>query len=89
MNKPDGKTVAEDFSNFVNSFGCDEDGFVHQLVNNTHRTLQQSAFKVMFMCIKAWSEKNEYQYDLRNEDTVKMSKKMVEAVKDEDYIRFI
>jgi hypothetical protein len=89
MNKPDGKTAAESFSDFVNNYTADEEGFVNQLVNCTHRTLQQSAFKVMFMCIKAWSEKTEGQYDLRNEDTVKMSKKMVEAVKDEDYIRFI
>jgi len=44
------------------------------LTQREHRTLQQSAFSLMLACIEAWADKEEFQFDGRNEDTVKISR---------------
>ena len=86
-NQITGKTVAEDLSRIVNrmSYGSeDSKGFVHT-VTSDHRTLQQQSFGLMMQCIETWSKMENF--DARNEYTVKMCKKMMEAVKDDWYGR--
>ena len=83
--------VAEVLSNFVNSYNRTYfTSFVDNITHRTHRTLQQLIFRLFYMCIKSWAvcyEKNEY--DLRNEDTCRISSEIVEHLKDRDGIAFI
>jgi hypothetical protein len=83
-----GELVGEALSDYVNNMSLNSKPFVNK-VTTQHRTLQQSTFKLFMDCIKKWSEMdgNGF-YDLRNEQTVKLSKKITESLKDE-YIPFI
>ncbi len=79
----DGKEMAEIFSNFATSLSPEEKEFVEG-VTTEHRTLQQNMFRLMYACIKQWSEAGTF-HDLRNEQTVKACKKIVALLEDEDY----
>ncbi len=80
-----GEDMAREFANFVNVMGHDVEGFVKQLTMNEHRTLQQRAMAVFLGCIDEWAEKGEHQFDLRNEDTVKLCKRIKEALEPVSY----
>jgi hypothetical protein len=54
--------------------------FVEQLTTRTHRTLQQSAMGLFVKCIEAWASATNF--DDRNEATVKLCKKIVDATGD-------
>lgn len=69
------------FSRYINSMSMDPKPFVEAMTEREHRTLQQSAFGVFMACIEAWSKQENF--DLRNEYTIKMCKKIMEAVKDD------
>jgi hypothetical protein len=74
-----GKEMAREFSDWVN--GADHDDykeFAEELVTRTHRTLQQNSMKVFVACIRKWAGLEANWYDLRNEATVKLSKRIVE-----------
>lgn len=73
-------------SNFVNSYSRGAKEFADCL-DKEHRTLQQSMMGVFAACIRKWAEMK--YYDLRNEDTVKFCKKLVEQFGDEMYFRYI
>ena len=51
-------------------------------VSRQHRTLQQSIGKYIIAQIKAWAETEHY--DLRNEATVMLCRKIMENLKDEE-----
>lgn len=54
--------------------------FADTIVNRTHRTLQQSIMGAFVACIEKWAETPNF--DLRNEATVKLAKKLVEGTGD-------
>ncbi|HQL12037.1 MAG TPA: hypothetical protein PK507_03395 [bacterium] len=91
MTKMTGEEMAKSFSDFVNSFDTSRHKeFAEKLCYNTHRTLQQSSMAVMMECMKLWAEMyDKGWYDLRNEQTCKLAKKIVDEFKDEIYMPFI
>jgi len=71
---------------FVN--GSDEKeilDFCDQLVNRTHRTLQQKIATLMMRSFTAWASLPDGRYDLRNEATVKLAKTIVKSTEDQFY----
>jgi len=86
--------IAEEMSNFVNSFSSDHQTFVSEM-GIKHRTLQQSFTK---LCLK-WIEfvgSDDYRHDLRNLDSHETCKRMIQAFKKEnghwnpsDFLRMI
>lgn len=82
----DGKELAKLFAEHVNS--AHPDKFVIEMLNE-HRTLQQNFMKVVVLYVRELAKLNENQYDLRNEDSVKLAKAIVERCSDELYLRYI
>lgn len=82
--KDTGKEVADVIVRFSNSMSPDTEGFVKE-ITNSHRTLQQNVFRIFKETLKEWASvsENELMYDLRNEATVKQSKMMIDATKEE------
>jgi hypothetical protein len=81
------KQVAETLMDGINFMAFRPADFV-EVVTNSHRTLQQSAFKLFMSCIKEWAKQE--RYDARNEATVKLSKRIVAALGDDiDMVPFI
>ena len=80
-NEKKGREVAQALGKLVNIMGGNkaaEDGFIDELTNREHRTLQQSAGGLMFKTIKAWADQYEKDmYDGRNEFLVKICAKIV------------
>lgn len=88
-NNEKGKKMAMDFSDFVNSFSTDKEGFVEE-INRTHRTLQQSMFRIIIDLIKMWSDMYENKrYDLRNEKTCELCNKIYKEFEKDLYVPFI
>lgn len=83
-----GEALAKLVDEFCNK-ADDQDiqAFVEQLTKRTHRTLQQKAAKLMVATFEAWAE-DKGGHDLRNEATIKLAKKFVEATGDK-YDRFL
>ena len=87
MEKTPETAAAYEFINAINFMSFRSKDFV-EVVTRAHRTLQQSAFRLFMACIKEWATHEHY--DARNEATVKLSKRIVEALGDEiDYTPFI
>ena len=70
-----GKELAEAFSDSVNNYGFDYEGFVDTFTRQ-HRTLQQSMVKAMLMVIERVAEPD-YGRDGRNEQAHETCKQMV------------
>ena len=64
-------------TDFINSYNCDEKGFVEQM-SREHRTLQQSFTRLMFKWIEHCAS-NDYHFDGRNEATHRTSKELIKA----------
>jgi diphthamide synthase subunit DPH2 len=78
-----GKEMAQALENFAN--GCsktDVEEFVDYIVHNTHRTLQQGIMRIAVTLIEKYATLKEGEYDLRNEATVKLCKRIVAATGD-------
>jgi len=76
-----GKKLAQQLADFVNSESSDAvQGFLDELTQRTHRTLQQSVFRLFCRVIFTWANVNEEKYDLRNQFTIKSSQKIVKAL---------
>jgi hypothetical protein len=76
-----------DFANWASTEEFEE--FTNELTKS-HRTLQQSTFRLMVDCIKAWSDcYDEEWFDLRNEDTVRTSKHLWENHLKHQGIRYV
>lgn len=69
---------------FVNASGKDKyPEFVETLTLRTHRTLQQKIMGLFVASIEGWAKcAEERQFDARNEATVKLAKKMIDATGD-------
>ena len=79
--------AAKQFMDSINSMSLSPEQFA-SFVTNDHRTLQQSAFRVMAACIKAWAEHGVW--DDRNAATVLLCKRIVREFEDDlDNIPFI
>lgn len=84
-----GDEMAQVLDEFVN--GANENhiqDFVAQVTKCTHRTLQQSIMRLFVATIEAWASLPESRYDLRNEATIKLCKKIVQATGDK-YDRYL
>jgi len=58
--------------------------FATRMCHGTHRTLQQGSFALMLACIDQWAKDADAgNFDLRNEETVKMAKQIVESFGEE------
>jgi hypothetical protein len=78
-----GTELADALADFVNGGDKkDVEEFVQQLTNRTHKTLQQGAMRLFVATIEKWASLNENQYDLRNEATVKLAKRIINATGD-------
>ena len=75
--------VANCISDFTNSFSF-PDELIAKKMANEHCTLQQSFMRLCMEFIKLMSEKN--YWDGRNEASVKMAKKIMEAFGDEPIV---
>jgi len=87
--KREAEEIVRKLSNFVNTMSRNPEHFVNAVMRE-HRTLQQSMFGVFMACVSQWAVlSDEGQYDLRNEATVKMSKKIMSALDGECYVPLI
>ena len=69
---------AERILSDLNNMGFDRNHFADAVVHE-HRTLQQSLFRLFMDVVERWAEMDTRElYDLRNEHTVRMSKKILE-----------
>lgn len=68
---------------YVNSHGDSDFAKVaEEVTTRVHRTLQQKLMGLFVAVIASWAAKTEHQYDLRNEATVKLAKRIIEATGD-------
>lgn len=76
-----GAELAQLVDEFVNSGKKEEvEAFADHIVNRTHRTLQQRIMGLFVATIEKWAAVPSF--DARNEATVKLCKKIVEATGD-------
>lgn len=76
-------------SDMVNSFSFNPAKTADELLDK-HRTLQQSFMKLCLEYIKAQAKVNPQRCDARNERTLELSRRIVEAIgEDELYVPFI
>lgn len=82
-----GMKAAQDLSTFVNRHNkVAFEAFATQLTQYEHRTLQQLAFGLFWLCIKSWAKREHF--DARNEYTVKTCKDLVES-REEIYLPYV
>lgn len=73
----------------VNKMSFDYNAFASE-IGASHRTLQQGVMRAFLACVKLWCEDyNGGYYDLRNEDTVKLSAEIVGHFGDKLYLRYV
>lgn len=80
-----GEEMGELLDEFVNGASREQmAAFVVKVTDRTHRTLQQKIFGAFVACIESWAARAERPglFDARNEATVKLCKKMVDATGD-------
>lgn len=86
MDKNDGEEMAMLFLKFINNMSANEEDFVKGLCDS-HRTLQQSIMRVFMKFVTEMAKKEEGFYDLRNEASVKLARKIMAL--DDIYLPFI
>jgi hypothetical protein len=80
-----GEEMAQMLDEFCNGLDRREvPKFVEQVTLRTHRTLQQKIMGLIVPLLEAWAEqaKSPGRFDARNEATVKLAKKMIDATGD-------
>ena len=81
-NEAKGREVAKLLGDMVNVLGGNnaaEEGFIDELTNREHRTLQQSSFGLMLKVMEKWSKDYEKgMFDGRNEFALKKCKEIVD-----------
>jgi len=81
-NEQKGRELARAMGKLVNVMGGNkaaEQGFIDELTNREHRTLQQSSFGLMLKVMEKWAEDYENgRYDGRNEFALKQCKAIVD-----------
>lgn len=85
------RKAVEELSRFVNVLGEDKeraDAFV-EYVRREHRTLQQGMMKLVVAMLEGWDKAlDDHDYDLHNEATCRLAKKLLSATGDK-YDRFL
>ncbi len=76
------KNVVNSISHLVNGFGHDEEDFFIQEMGREHRTLQQGFTRLCRAWFLHLAALKEFQYDLRNEASVELAKKIKGVLKD-------
>ena len=87
MKESEGTKLANMLTDMVNNMNSDADekDFT-ETISRSHRTLQQSFFKLLCRCIATWAATSKRgQFDLRNEFTVKECEKLAKIL-EEDYV---
>jgi pullulanase/glycogen debranching enzyme len=74
---PKAENFARELTNFVNSYGRNNEDFI-QAFANEHRTLQQSAFRLFLQTIEFMASDN-YRTDGRNEQSKEVAKKLLKG----------
>ena len=87
MTEKDVLSIVVQLTSFVNSMSTDKERLFAKAMMNEHRTLQQSTMRLFMTCIEEWS-KQKFS-DLRNEQTIKLCKKIIEAVGDTNHLPLI
>ena len=87
MDRKDTKEIVNTLSRFVNVYGNGHYKEFAKEMMYEHRTLQQNCMRLFMSVIKEWSEQKSY--DARNEATILLSRKIMESVKDDNYLPFI
>lgn len=79
-----GEEMAETLDEFANGASTAEiAAFVERVTRRTHRTLQQKIMRLFVACIESWADCTAPgKHDARNEATVKLAKKIVDATGD-------
>ena len=77
--KEKAKALAENFGNFVNSYGHDTEAFI-EAFSRQHRTLQQSMMRVMLSTIEHVAS-DAYHTDGRNEQSKEIAKTIIKGFK--------
>jgi len=81
------KEFTDHFSRAVNCFlSKDELEEIATMIVQDHRTLQQNKMRLIVTCLKKWAEMEENGYfDLRNEATVKLARKLVDVMDEGEF----
>jgi len=82
-----GEELQKETENFINGFNHNEADKFIELMNSSHRTLQQSYTRFVMKWIKVQAE-SKY-YDGRNERSVMLCRKIMKAIDDEIYLPLI
>jgi hypothetical protein len=80
-----GAEMAKAMADFVNPMSYDKKGFIEEMGNRTHRTLQQAFTGLCLEWLKHLASLPQGQYDLRNEYSVKLAKEIMTKVPDAKY----
>lgn len=85
------RDLATRLENFVNRNDRSAyEAVADAIVYGTHRTLQQNVMRLFLTVLKKWSEAlDANRYDARNEDTVRLARKILDAIKNADGLRYI
>lgn len=75
--KTEAKETVRTISDFINNYNMRPQEFIDEM-GREHRTLQQNFTRLVFMWIEHCAT-DEYQYDLRNEMTHRISKETIQA----------
>jgi hypothetical protein len=89
MQKETNKDIAEDLFSMLNIMGNreQEESFVKKVAWDYHRTIQQKAAGLFLQCFVEWAKQyDQDNFDLRNEATVKLAKKVVDLLEKDDTI---
>ena len=78
VNLKDGAEIAKILTKFCNGFSHDKKGFVEQLTQREHRTLQQCTMNLFLATIEEWSKQESF--DLRNEETIRICKQIMQTL---------
>ena len=82
------KEFVEVITNQVNSTSHKPEDFIFHM-KNQHRTLQQSFTRLCLNWLKYLSTLEENQYDLRNAESVRLSKIIIDALEGDHYLPLI
>ncbi len=85
--KDEAVKAAQDFIRYCNGSPSTVEAFAAVIVSD-HRTLQQSAFRIMLECIQSWA-RDDYGHDLRNEQTHNICKRFIAAFEDDEEQLFL
>ena len=79
MARMSGREMAEALGDFMNGASkAERADFIDTFINSVHRTLQQKGMGTIFELIQAYAKLGPGQFDLRNEATVQLCKRIVE-----------